>query len=333
MEGQRLVRERSEKYVTVHTLKKYSNGLRWSKPDNDEQKQRGRSIESVLLPPTNDGYDNGAKEILDDCKRFLLDEEFYNDQGTPHRRGYLLHGVPGSGKSSLVMALASELQVPIYWLQLSAEGLSDETLVQQLQAIRARPCVLLLEDVDRSHKAAREEDLNKELFEHETAVSTQTSQDNNTSNGMLTTSGLLNAVDGPGAPTGILLFMTTNNLHKLDKALIRSGRIDVRVEFKYVDDEQVKRLVRRFYGFVYKGRSEQEHVEQISSCISQAIIHVGEKLTAADIHGYLFRYKEVPYQAWKNVGELGGTKAKLWNMLCSEVVSPQKCTCIGSLSL
>ena len=92
------------------------------------------------------------------------------------RRCGLLIIEPGSGKSSLVMAIATELAIPIYWLQLSTEGLTDETLVQQLQGIRERPCLLLHEDIDRSHKAALEEGQKKEPGEHEPATSVRASQ-------------------------------------------------------------------------------------------------------------------------------------------------------------
>ena len=49
-------------------------------------------------------------------------EDWYAERGIPYRRGYLLYGVPGSGKSSLVAALAGELDLNIYALSLSAKG-------------------------------------------------------------------------------------------------------------------------------------------------------------------------------------------------------------------
>ena len=54
-----------------------------------------------------------AHDILRDASEFLASERWYAERGVPFRRGYLLHGLAGSGKTSLVQALAGELQVPI----------------------------------------------------------------------------------------------------------------------------------------------------------------------------------------------------------------------------
>jgi chaperone BCS1 len=48
--------------------------------------------------------------------------QWYAERGIPYRRGYLLHGVPGSGKSSLIHALAGELGLDIYVVSLSTKG-------------------------------------------------------------------------------------------------------------------------------------------------------------------------------------------------------------------
>jgi mitochondrial chaperone BCS1 len=62
-----------------------------------------RPLSSVIL-------DEGiAEEIKNDFVQFKLSRQWYVDRGIPYRRGYLLHGPPGSGKTSFITALAGEV--------------------------------------------------------------------------------------------------------------------------------------------------------------------------------------------------------------------------------
>jgi hypothetical protein len=55
-----------------------------------------RSISTVIL------NENAKMDLLKDIKDFLdqTAREWYSDRGIPYRRGYLLYGLPGTGKSS-----------------------------------------------------------------------------------------------------------------------------------------------------------------------------------------------------------------------------------------
>lgn len=84
--------------------------------------RKRRPISSVVL-------DSGISErIVDDCKDFINSPQWYSDRGIPYRRGYLLHGPPGCGKSSFITALAGEIQFSICLLNLSDRGLTDDRL-------------------------------------------------------------------------------------------------------------------------------------------------------------------------------------------------------------
>jgi chaperone BCS1 len=67
--------------------------------------------------------------------------------GIPYRRGYLLHGPPGSGKSSYIQALAGLLSYDICFLNLSERGLTDDSLQQILSIVPDRSFILI-EDID-----------------------------------------------------------------------------------------------------------------------------------------------------------------------------------------
>ncbi|KZP10693.1 hypothetical protein FIBSPDRAFT_962889 [Athelia psychrophila] len=78
---------------------------------------------AVFLPPIS------PKMLLNDTKEFLKSEnDWYADRNIPFRRGYLLHGVPRSGKFSLTHAIASKLMLDIYTHSLSSLWNSDGTL-------------------------------------------------------------------------------------------------------------------------------------------------------------------------------------------------------------
>jgi mitochondrial chaperone BCS1 len=123
--------------------------------------RRKRPLKSVVL-------DDGVSEkIEDDVKAFLDRRQWYADRGIvhpsipveipdlnpfflsgiPYRRGYLLHGPPGSGKSSFIQALAGSLGYDICLLNLSERGLADDKLFHLLSNAPERS-IILMEDVD-----------------------------------------------------------------------------------------------------------------------------------------------------------------------------------------
>ncbi len=147
--------------------------------------------------------------------------------GIPYRRGYLLYGSPGSGKSSFIMALAGYLDYNICLLNLSERGMTDDRLTHLLSNAPERS-ILLLEDIDAAFTGRQ-----------------SAAEDGYQAN--VTFSGLLNALDGVASGESRIVFMTTNHVEKLDPALIRPGRVDVIVELGDAEPEQVRRLVKRFY--------------------------------------------------------------------------------------
>jgi chaperone BCS1 len=180
--------------------------------------RKPRPIDSVILA-------KGVMEsILGDIKRFQGREQWYTERGIPYRRGYLMHGPPGCGKSSAIQAIAGHLGYGLAVLSLADRHISDDRLAHLMHNLPDR-CILLLEDVD-------------------TVAPTRTPNNHNG----LSLSGLLNAIDGAVASDARIIIMTTNNPHSLDAALIRPGRIDYAVEIgRIAEAEQGERMFERFY--------------------------------------------------------------------------------------
>ncbi|EGD86857.1 hypothetical protein H112_05371 [Trichophyton rubrum D6] len=188
------------------------------------QPRRKRPLSSVIL-------DAGVKErIVADVKDFFSSGAWYHDRGIPYRRGYLLHGPPGTGKSSFIQALAGELDYDIAVLNLSERGLTDDRLNHLLTIIPARTLVLL-EDVDAAFSSRRVQ-----------------SDDDGYRGANVTFSGLLNALDGVASAEERIIFLTTNHVDRLDEALVRPGRVDMTVRLGEATRYQVSQLWDRFYG-------------------------------------------------------------------------------------
>lgn len=179
-----------------------------------------RPLSSVIL-------DEGVIEnILKDIHDFVDDQSWYLERGIPYRRGYLLYGPPGCGKTSMIMALAGEIKYNLCVLSLNDSKMSDDQLVQLMGEVPSKSFVLL-EDIDAMF-ANRD---GKTVIEGSTKV---------------TLSGLLNALDGVVSSEGRILFMTTNYVDRLDSALIRSGRVDYKQYIGTCSDHQLSQMFVRF---------------------------------------------------------------------------------------
>lgn len=176
-----------------------------------------RPLESVVLPSEQ------KENIIQDIDKFFADEDWYINNAVPFRRGYLLHGLAGTGKSSIILALASHFDLPLYILNLADPEL-DDTKLQELFASCGNNVAILLEDVDTLSAAQRTGGKSKLSF-----------------------SALLNVIDGVTASQDRILFMTTNKVDELDSALVRPGRIDYRIEFGTLTQGQADEMIHRFY--------------------------------------------------------------------------------------
>jgi chaperone BCS1 len=105
-----------------------------------------RALSTVILP------DQVSQNITSDLRDFVNSKEWYEARGVPYRRGYLLHGVPGSGKTSLITALAGEFSMDLYLLNLGDSFLSDGNLNSLLTDVKPNS-IVLLEDIDAAFKA------------------------------------------------------------------------------------------------------------------------------------------------------------------------------------
>lgn len=212
--------------------------------------------------------------IVRDINEYLhpVTARWYASRGIPYRRGYLFHGPPGTGKTSLSFALAGIFGLPVYCISLNEVGLTESdvgTLFSQLP----RRCIVLLEDIDSA--GLRREDLPTGTEEADsTSPASETADESENGltkiskvdlfpkdsskskptvakQSLISLSGLLNIIDGAASHEGRVLIMTTNCPEKLDAALIRPGRVDLQVLFTLATHEQIRDIFTRMYSTEY----------------------------------------------------------------------------------
>lgn len=217
--------------------------------------QTARSLDSIVLP------EGITQNVVQDIDGFLKARHWYANRGIPYRRGYMLHGPPGNGKSSFVMGLASHFKFDVCVINLRAKDFDDTDLFIGFAEV-PKHSIMLIEDIDCVVDDRKIEDAS------------------------VTFSGLLNALDGVASAEGQIVFMTTNHLEKLDPALIRPGRCDMKIEFQNADPYQIETLFNRFY-------DDRDMSEAFATACPNNV-------SMAQLQGHFLKFRNDPQQALMN---------------------------------
>lgn len=215
------------------------------------------------------------KQVIDDARRWAGKRDWYMSRGIPWRRGYLMFGKPGTGKTSTARAIAIDLDFPVFSLDLAS--MTNADLIGAFQSAReSAPAMVVLEDID--------------------AVYTKRSANNITHHGPPSFDALLNQIQGVENNDGLLVFVTTNNIAVVDEALggpsgdtwvegqmsSRPGRIDVVVRTPDTIDE--------------RGRREIAN-KMLPAHMVTKVIEAGEGKTPAQFHELVIQ------SSWEIAGE------------------------------
>ncbi len=201
--------------------------LKWELNElGPEQAADGNALGQLVFPPEIDN-------IVMEAKHWLASEQWYRDRCVPWKRGWLLYGPAGTGKTALVRALGQDLDMPVWVYDVAS--LSNEELQANWRRMLSRvPCIALIEDLDN-------------IFEGRSNAGGGYS--------IMTFDALLNVLDGVEPSNGVFIVVTTNRIDKLDKALgipregdtisTRPGRIDRVLHLKELDDDCRLRMATR----------------------------------------------------------------------------------------
>jgi chaperone BCS1 len=175
-----------------------------------------RSLDTIYIPHSQ------KTQLIDDITHFLKPdtEALYRKLCITYKRIYLFEGIPGAGKSSFIMALASYFGFNLAIVSFTPK-MTDNDLIRLLKCLEEKEenkVFIIFEDMDCIFKERKSNDENRN---------------------MVTFSGILNALDGITTRDNMICFITTNYKQNLDSALIRPGRVDYIMRFDYVNKEQV----------------------------------------------------------------------------------------------
>ena len=196
-------------------------------------KREHRSLDSVFVEKAT------KDRILKHIEWYLANRQWYIEHGIPYRTGVLLFGPPGTGKTSLIHAIAGAFDLSVYMMNPS--DLDSENSLRQAMATISPRSILLIEDADASIAPRAQ------VSECKSSVgSMPESAPVVIEKKGPTLSAVLNSLDGLAAADGRILFMTTNHKERLDEALIRDGRIDLKAEMGKLGQEEALQMAVAF---------------------------------------------------------------------------------------
>lgn len=220
------------------------------------QPERIRRLETVVV-----NKDLKA-QLKSEITIFFDSRQWYEIRGIPYKRIFMLHGCPGSGKTSLIKAMAASYERDLCVLDLTSLG--NHTLIDAINSAPEK-AMFLIEDFDdakatKKRKSAAPKDgkvISPPLKANDSDKPQSTEVDESSEetdivdseffNFGASLSGLLNALDGVTTLDDRIIFMTTNHPENIDPAVVRAGRVDRSLEVGPLTAVEVRDYIRLMF--------------------------------------------------------------------------------------
>ena len=177
-----------------------------------------KKFKSIFHRSMDTLYLESKKRVINEIQTFYEKETHYSDLGIPYKLNILLDGIPGSGKTTLVQAIASKYNLGICVLN-NFNTMDDESFIDAILHM-PKKTILCIEEIETV-----------QLNQHKNI-------------GLHT---LLNFLDGHYSRHKCMTFITTNSKSSIDKRIIRPGRIDCTIKFTYAEKTQMQEMFHKFY--------------------------------------------------------------------------------------
>lgn len=198
-----------------------------------------RRLDTIALPQSS------IDKLLAAIDSFVTKEEWYVKHQIPYQLGILLFGPPGTGKTSLIKAIAAYMDKDICYVD------SEAALTSAAQNVNNT--IIVVEEVDTMTLGKRESDDDGQSNVDEIlGIKPKKKEEDELTKAFSslekrTLGKVLNALDGIISNHGRVIVLTTNHADVLDPALLRPGRIDLQLEIGFMDSETLNKMIKRFF--------------------------------------------------------------------------------------
>jgi hypothetical protein len=215
-------------------------------------------IDSIPCRPETTIAGKIHKTVLQCVKKFQAEKNNYLDLHIPRKKTILLHGPPGTGKTTTVFLVASALGMPVFKMSMKDPKLSNDMLRNAARVILPGACVLI---DDFRYDAIETFDTERQKIVNDAAGGLRIESTNK-----VDISCIYQLLDG-GPASHRTTFFTTNNFKELIAALgeafIRDGRIDDVFEIGYCSQEDIAEYYRVTMGVLVKEDKNGKDIERI----------------------------------------------------------------------
>lgn len=189
---------------------------------------KASTFEDVVLSKEN------KYKLIEGLYNWKHNRDYYSKHNLVHKLGILLYGKPGTGKTSLIKAIASQFKSPVIMFDmLNCTDCNYPNRLDYVKKLSDSPLIVVMEDVDFFFKKRDDDKITKDGMQENQHRAFQ-------------------ILDGLYSINDVIFIATTNHIERLDPGFVRPGRFDIQLELDYFSEEDALSY------WLHMGRNEEE---------------------------------------------------------------------------